>query len=246
LKVLGKIGFAWFALVFVGIFLVFYPLFLVFLSHPKLYPIANFLRRIWAWLTVLCSFSLPIYTKEEKHIPGPCVLVSNHTSYLDIVSIGLFSSLKTSFMGKIELARIPLFGIFFRTVDIGVDRKSIRDSHKAFTEAGSRIKDAYCVVIFPEGTIWDKTPLLKPFKNGAFKLALENGIPIVPVTFYNNFKRLPDEKFAFYPGTIRFKVHRAIPTAHLNIEDSDRLKDEIYALIENELKNKHIIHENHG
>jgi len=241
LKILGKIGFVWFALVFVGVFLLFYPFFLLFLSHPKLYPVANRLRRIWAWIIVVLCFSIPVIKREEPELPLPCVLVSNHSSYLDIIAIGLIAPSKLSFMAKIELAKIPLFGIFFRTVDIGVNRKSIRDSHKAFTVAGERINDAYAVVIFPEGTIWDKTPQLKPFKNGAFKLAIEHGVPIVPITFYNNYKLLPDEKTEFYPQMLKFKIHRAIPTAHLNDEDSDTLKDEIYTLIENELKSKKII-----
>ncbi len=241
MKVLGKIGFAWFLLVFTGIFLVFYPFFLVLLSHPRMYPIANVLRKIWAWLVVILCFAIPLYKREERKMPLPCVFVSNHTSYLDIVALGLIAPIRITFMGKVELSRIPLFGIFFRTVDISVNRKSIRDSHKAFVEAGNRISKGFSVVIFPEGTIWNKTPLLKPFKNGAFKMAIENGIPIVPITFYNNFRILPDEKYAFYPRPIKFKVHRAIPTAHLNVEDSDSLKDEIYALIENELKAKKII-----
>jgi 1-acyl-sn-glycerol-3-phosphate acyltransferase len=240
LKILGKIGFVWFALVFVVVFLLFYPFFLLFLSHPKMYPAANLMRRMWAWIIVLLGVSIPIWEKEEN-MPSPCVIVSNHSSYLDIVALGLFVPLRFSFMAKLELSKIPLFNIFFRTVDIGVNRSSMRDSHKAFTLAKEKIEQGYSVILFPEGTIWDKTPLLKPFKNGAFKLAIENGIPIVPVTFYNNFRILPDEKFEFYPQPLRFKIHRAIPTSHLNDEDSDTLKDEIYNLIESELKSKNII-----
>jgi 1-acyl-sn-glycerol-3-phosphate acyltransferase len=241
LKILGHIGFAWFLLVFAGLFLIFYPLFLLFLSTPKLYPAANVLRKIWAWMIVILCLSPPLYKREESPISGPCIYVSNHSSYLDIITFGLIGPLRFSFMAKQELAKIPLFGIFFRTVDIGVNRKSIRDSHKAFLDASDRIGKGYSIVIFPEGTIWEKTPQLKPFKNGAFKLAIENGIPIVPITFYDNYRVLPDEKFEFYPGRIRFKIHRAIPTAHLNDEDSDILKDEIYNLIENELKANNII-----
>jgi 1-acyl-sn-glycerol-3-phosphate acyltransferase len=222
--VLGKIAFVWFAIVFAGIFLLFYPFFLILLSHPKGYTTANFLRRIWAWATVILTFS----------------------SYMDIVVLGLFAPLKVSFIGKKELADIPLFGIFFRTVDIAVKRESMKDSHKAFMQAKERLDQGYSVLIFPEGTIWEKTPELKAFKNGAFKMAIETGIPIVPVTFYNNYKVLPDEKFEYYPSLIRCKVHRAIRTDHLNIAEANNLKDEIYNIIRNELIKNHIIHENHG
>lgn len=241
MRILGKIAFVWFALVFAGVFLIFYPFFLIFLSHQSLYPVANFLRKVWAWLIMLLCVCVPFYVREGKKVNGPCVFVCNHTSYLDIVALGLIFPLKVSFMGKMELGKIPLFGIFFRTVDIGVNRKSIRDSHRAFLIASEKIRHGYSIGIFPEGTIWEHTPRLKPFKNGAFRLAIENKIPIVPVTFYNNFRILPDEKYEYYPYILKFKIHRAIPTAHLNTDDSDRLKDEIYALIENELKSKKII-----
>lgn len=238
-RILGKIAFIWFAIVFAGQFLLYYPLFLIFLSHKSLYPAANVLRKIWAWLTVLLTFSIPNIQREKQKLPKKCIFVSNHTSYLDIVVLGLFAPLKVSFIGKKELADIPLFGIFFRTVDIAVKRESIKDSHKAFLQAKEKLDDGYSLLIFPEGTIWNKTPELKAFKNGAFKMAIETGIPIVPVTFINNYKVLPDEKVEYYPSIIKCKIHRAIKTDHLNIDDSDKLKDEIYDLIRNELvKNK--------
>lgn len=240
-KIFGHIFLVWFALCFIGVFLLFYPLFLLFLSHSKFYPFANFLRKIWAWMTFLLTFTIPIYTNENKSLKGPYVLVSNHTSYLDIVAIGLFAPLKLSFMAKQQLAKIPLFGIFFRTVDIGVVRESMTHAHKSFQKAKDKIKDGYGVVIFPEGTIWKQVPKLKTFKNGAFKLAIEMSVPILPVTFYNNFKRLPDEKLEYYPGIVKFKIHRMIETNHLKSEDADVLKNKIYSIIEDELKNQKIL-----
>jgi len=244
LKVLGKIGFVWFAILFAGFFLLTYPLFFLLLSHKSLYPAANFLRKIWAWFALILGFSFPYYTYESKEsIKRPAVYVSNHTSYLDIVFFGIFAPLKTSFMGKIELARIPLFGRFFRTVDIGVNRANARDAHKAFQTSTEKLRDGYSILMFPEGTIWNKTPLLKPFKNGAFKLAIENKVPIIPVTFYNNYKVLPDEKFEYYPGILKCRIHRAILTDNLNTDDADKLRDDIYHIIQNELIQNKIIHE---
>lgn len=243
-KLFGKIAFIWFATVFAGIFLLFYPLFLIFLSDKRLYPAANFLRKIWAWASVILTFSFPLIKKTKNKFPKPCIFVSNHTSYFDIVVLGLFAPLKVSFIGKQELAKIPLFGIFFRTVDIAVKRESIKDSHKAFLQAKDRLDNGYSVLIFPEGTIWNRTPELKEFKNGAFKMAIEAGIPIVPVTFINNYKILPDEKTEYYPSLIRCTVHRSIRTDHLNISEADNLKNDIYNLIRNELIKNKILHEN--
>ena len=244
-KFLGKIGFIWFAIVFAGQFLLYYPLFLILLSHESMYPLANALRKFWAWTTVLLTASWPLIKQSKQKFTGPCVYVANHTSYLDIVVLGLFAPLKVSFIGKYELSRIPLFGIFFRTVDIAVKRDSIKDAHRAFEQARERLAKGYSVLIFPEGTIWNRTPEIKPFKNGAFKMAIEAKVPIVPITFLNNFKRLPDEKFEFYPGSIQCTIHRAILTNHLIDADADQLKDEIYQTIKQDLIAHNILHENH-
>ncbi|MEN9345303.1 MAG: hypothetical protein RLZZ60_772 [Bacteroidota bacterium] len=244
-KIFGKIGFLWFAIVFAGQFLLYYPLFLIFLSHESMYPLANALRKFWAWTTLLLTASWPIIKYSKDQFSTPCVFVANHTSYLDIVVLGLFAPLKVCFIGKYELAKIPLFGIFFRTVDIAVKRESIKDAHRAFEEAKARLARGYSVLIFPEGTIWNRTPEIKPFKNGAFKMAIEAKVPIVPISFLNNFKRLPDEKFEFYPGLIRCSIHRPILTNHLNDADADQLKDEIYQTIKQDLIQNHILHEDH-
>ena len=138
-------------------------------------------------------------------------------------------------MAKKELAKIPLFGIFFRTIDIAVDRSSAIGSHKSFVTAAERIQAGYSIIIFPEGTIWKFAPKLKPFKNGAFKLAIDNNVPIVPITFYNNYKILPDEKFEFYSQPLSYKIHRVEATNHLKGEDANGLRDKIFAIIEKEL-----------
>ena len=242
--IFGKIGFVWFATVFAGTFLLLYPFFFVLLSRPSWYPLANRLRRVWAWIAVLLTFSVPNIIRMQNKFPKKCIFVANHTSYLDIIVLGLFAPSKMSFIGKRELANIPLFGIFFRTVDVAVNRESMKDAHKGFHQAKEKIDAGYSILIFPEGTIWNNTPELKAFKNGAFKMAIETKLPIVPVVFYNNFKILPDEKTEYYPSVIKCKIHRAIETGHLNIVDANQLKDEIYHLIRTDLIKNNVIHEN--
>lgn len=235
MKLFSKIAAVWLAFWFAVSFLLLYPFFLICLSTPRFYPAANRLRRIWAWFLVVVNFIRVKIIREEGKTNGPVIYVSNHTSYLDIIALGLIMPPRTAFMAKMELGKIPLFGIFFRTVDIGVNRKSVVDAHKAFTKAAELIQQGYSIVIFPEGTIWDKAPLLKPFKNGAFKLALETGVPIQPITFHDNYKILPDEKFEFNPRNLRMKIHRKEYTNHLNEDDAELLKDKIFTIIETEL-----------
>ncbi len=235
MKLGARIGAVWFIWWFFISFLILYPLFSIWLSNEKYYPKANKLRKAWAWFLVIVNF-----IKVKKHHQGnnfkqPAIYVSNHTSYIDIIAFGLFFPEKGCFMAKKELSKIPLFGIFFRTVDIGVDRSSAIGAHRSFVTAADRIKQGYSIIIFPEGTIWKNAPKLKPFKNGAFKLAIDHQIPVIPVTFYNNYKILPDEKFEFYPQALHYKVHRVEKTNHLKAEDCDEFRNKIFTIIEEDL-----------
>ncbi|MBC7426352.1 MAG: 1-acyl-sn-glycerol-3-phosphate acyltransferase [Bacteroidia bacterium] len=238
MKFLRKLAGIYFLLVFTIPFIVLYPFFLIFLSTPKLYPWANRLRKLWARIIVLFAFIRVKITYEEKPDKNKTyIYAANHSSYLDIISIGLIAPKTFSFMAKAELAKIPLFGIFFRTVDIAVDRKSMTASHKSFLDAAKRIKEGKSIVIFPEGTIGPQVPALKKFKPGAFRLAIDNGIDVIPVTFMHNWKMLPDDgSNIFRPGRMEIIIHRTVSTAHLKSDDAGALTDKIYTIIEEQLK----------
>ena len=140
-------------------------------------------------------------------------------------------------MAKIELAHVPVFGIFFRTIDIAVDRKNPRHAAKAYQRAVNQLKkEKRSIVIFPEGTIPGHTPKLGRFKDGAFKLAIETQTPILPVTIINNWKILPDNgKFRFRPGRVLQYVHQPISTEGLTLEDLPALKQQVHDIIANKL-----------
>lgn len=84
------------------------------------------------------------------------------------------------FMGKYELLRWPLFNMFFKDMNIAVNRGSHVEAAKAFRRAANALDRGTSLALFPEGTIPVFTPRLKPFKDGAFKLAIEKQVPIVP------------------------------------------------------------------
>ena len=139
-------------------------------------------------------------------------------------------------MAKDELSKIPLFGIFFRTIDISVNRQNSKLSHNAFMMAAERLNEGTSVMIFPEGGIHKNVPPMAKFKAGAFKLAIENQIPIVPVTLIDNWKRMPGGGVdnGLVPGRMRMVVHRAVNTVGLNIENKDALKDQVFRTIDEE------------
>lgn len=235
-KLAGRIVWIYTAIMVAVFFILTYPILLLFLIHPKLYPLAHGYRKVWGWFLILVCGLWPRVTRQSRlSRRKKYVFVPNHSSYLDIVSCACLLPGTFSFMAKQELRNVPLFGIFFRTIDIAVDRKSNSASHRAFVEAGKRLAQGMNILIFPEGTIPSHTPQLGRFKIGAFRLAIEQGAEIVPVSIPDNFRRLPDGTFMAFPGLMRMTIHRPLPTAHLNPSDAEDLKEEVYRIIEEAL-----------
>jgi 1-acyl-sn-glycerol-3-phosphate acyltransferase len=163
------------------------------------------------------------------------IICGNHTSNLDVSAICLAVKNNHCFIGKEELLSNMVLGFFFRTIDITVNRDSKMSSFRAFKTAAERLKDGISVVIFPEATIPDEyPPTLYPFKNGAFRLAIELKIPILPITSINTWEILWDTggKYGSRPGICNIFVHKPIETAHLTLDDADMLRDEVHDLIE--------------
>jgi 1-acyl-sn-glycerol-3-phosphate acyltransferase len=220
-------------------FLVMFPIFYISLV-TKNFDFAFRLKRFWSRIICFGSFLYPSirYVSKKYKLPKPCIIVPNHTSYLDIVFSPFVVDHTAVFMGKSELLKIPLFKYFFVYLDIPVNRKSMTDSHKAFSDAGKKLDEGLSVIIYPEGTIGDRGKL-RPFKNGAFKLAIEKQVPIIPVVNLNNWWFL--ENGGFFkangrPGFPKIVVGDPIYTKGLEVKDAAELKDKVHTFIHNELK----------
>lgn len=230
----------WFFLVFATIMLLLYPFLLFFLSKRKRYKYAfacqHIMARWIAWLSLL--FMKRTYHINRNHIPQPCVIVANHSSYLDIVFSYLILKKYFVFMAKFELNKAPLFNIFFKDMQISVDRKSRMDAHRAFMRAQEEIDAGHSVFIFPEGTI-SSEGALKSFKNGPFKLAIDTQVPILPITFVGNWKLLQNGGFfkSFgRPGTSKAIIHKPISTKDMTEENVVPLREAVHRLFEETLK----------
>ena len=212
--------------------LLLYPLFYLFLSRKKWFPLAIGLKRFWGrWILLFPGILISKKDEAGVHtIQTPCIYCANHTSYLDIIISYLVIPGVFVFMGKAELLKAPLFRIFFtKGLDIAVDRKSRIGSHQAFLQAGKKLDNGESIFIFPEGTISSKGQL-KAFKNGAFKLALEKQVPIVPITFHNNWKLLQNGGFfksRCRPGIAKVTIHKPINTKGLSAEDLVTLRESV-------------------
>jgi len=190
---------------------------------------------------IVYNVGIRVKIRDEAHLDknGTYIFCSNHTSYLDTVSTYLATPIYFHFMGKAELLKVPMFRIFFWRMDIPVDRTSRIGSHKAFNRASDDLKKGISIAIFPEGTILNTAPKLHRFKNGPFKLAIDNQVPIVPITFKNNWVILPNGRKAKKggrPAKMQIVIHKPIETKGMTDNDIEKLKLTLHDIINNELR----------
>ncbi|GAA3631249.1 lysophospholipid acyltransferase family protein [Flavivirga jejuensis] len=153
------------------------------------------------------------------------MFVANHTSMTDIML--MLASIKNPFVfvGKKELTKIPLFGFFYKRTCIVVDRSSPKSRQAVFLRAQRRLQSGLSICIFPEGGVPEEHINLDEFKNGAFRLAINHQIPIVPLTFADNKKRFPYIFFGGSPGRMRVKIHKFLSTENLTTDDTKPLNE---------------------
>lgn len=167
------------------------------------------------------------------------IIVANHTSNLDITAMILMIKRNLVFMGKDELMDNLVTGIYFRTIDIPLNRDSKMSAFRAFKKAGEYVQGGTNVVIFPEGMISNHyPPVLQPFKNGPFKLAIEQGAEILPVTICNAWKLIWDDgnKYGSKPGICDIYIHPPVNTQGMVQDDAENLRDTVFNLIDGKLK----------
>lgn len=177
---------------------------------------------------------IPVVNKESKLDPKKQYLfISNHTSTLDIPMMFFLSKKPLSFIGKESLAKWPVFGYYYRRFNVLVNRASLRNSYQAFEQAGQKIKEGQNMVIFPEGGIVKSQARLAAFKNGPFRLAVEQNVSIIPITFADNKCIFPESYFKGRPKRARVSIHKPIENcASMTI---NQLKQQVFNTIEQEL-----------
>lgn len=231
----------WFyVLGFIGIVITL-PFLIIFSIKESFYPYFYWVaRNIWSNI-IMYGMGFYPEIKFKQHIKKgkSYMLVSNHKSMIDIMLMLSLSKDPIVFVGKKELEKIPLFGYFYRRVCILVDRSSPESRKEVYTKAIKRLDTGISVCIFPEGGVPDPSVILDKFKNGAFSLAIQFQIPIVPITFLDCEKKFPYffayNHFYGSPGKLRANVHEFIETKGLNQENKEFLKEKVYDILHEDL-----------
>lgn len=164
------------------------------------------------------------------------ILCPNHFSYLDIAILP-FLPIPFRFVGKVSIAKVPFFGYMFRRFHITVDRSKMRERYASYSESINSLKKGFSLAIFPEGGIKVKNPpQMQPFKEGAFRMAIETNTQLVPVTMADNWHIFADDrKFNFYRRPCRMVVHEPIDPSEYTIDQIPEFQSRVFDQIQNEL-----------
>lgn len=225
-------------LIFLAFFLFFFLPLLVPILLPKKFRWVGVINRYWAKLTfIFCFLPFKVVCRAPLDRRRQYIFCPNHFSYLDIPTMGL-NPIDTVFVGKNDMENIPLFGFMYRKLHITVDRARLKSKYDTFVKARRAIEDGKSLVFYPEGGIFTlHPPQMVRFKDGAFRLAIEKQIPIVPVTIPNNWIILPPDEFLVRLGKVKVIFHRPIETRGMSLEDTELLKQQVFKTIEDELRN---------
>jgi 1-acyl-sn-glycerol-3-phosphate acyltransferase len=139
------------------------------------------------------------------------------------------------FLAKAELSDIPLLRIFFKTIDIEVERDRAEGGAKSYKLSVKALRSGKSLVIFPEGGIHGNPTEVNFFKEGAFRLAFRQKVPILPVGLPDTFKHLPDLQKTGKPGRIHVILHDPIETVGLTDADIPKLMVDIRAMLQKDV-----------
>ncbi|TGV03779.1 lysophospholipid acyltransferase family protein [Flavivirga rizhaonensis] len=206
--------------------LILFPILLISISKESWYPFFFKIARVWAKMILIgMGFRYRIDREQIPEKGKSYMFIANHTSMADIMLMLVSVKNPFVFVGKKELAKIPLFGFFYKRTCILVDRSSPKSRQAVFLRAQRRLRSGLSICIFPEGGVPEEHIDLDQFKNGAFRLAINHQIPIVPLTFADNKKRFSYTFFSGSPGKMRAKIHKFLSTENLSIDDTKSLND---------------------
>ncbi|MDO9184894.1 MAG: lysophospholipid acyltransferase family protein [Bacteroidia bacterium] len=198
---------------------------------------AGYCGVIWARLnSYLTPISIKVTGKEHIQKNTSYIIVLNHQSYYDIFLIYGWLGIDIKWVMKQELRKIPGFGICCEMIGhIFIDRSNTQVAIESMNKVKQKLVNGTSVVIFPEGTR-SKTGELAPFKRGAFRLAMDLGLPILPITLIGTKDILPSDSFNLLPGKAQMIIHEPIFVTKYADEEINTLITDVSKVISSALK----------
>ena len=220
---------------FILSFAILFPLFLCCIWNPSWNKYGRKINQFWAKGFFSLIF-LPVKVEVEGTLEKgkSYIFLANHFSYLDVAMMGFIPG-DAVFIGKASIRKVPFFGYYFKNLHIAVDRSRVKSRAETMRRAGLALDQGSSIVLFPEGGIYTQNPPhLVPFKNGAFRLAMEKQISIIPVTLSYNHVILADQKELIIKRMpAKMVLHQAINPADFTSDEA--LKQCCFEVIQEQL-----------
>jgi len=232
--IFGHIWALWAAIAFISTMLIFLiPFFLFSYFQPDPLKTNRFVSYARVWMNVfltLVGCPLTIKGRENFKKGETYIVLCNHNALIDVpVSFpGIPGGNKT--IAKIEMARIPVFGLIYKTGSVLVDRKSEVSRRESFSKMKDVLDMGLHMCIYPEGTRNTTGQPLKSFHDGAFRLALLTKKSIIPAVIFNSRKTMPPSK-TFFLLPYRLSMHFLEPVKILETDTVEGLKQKIFDMM---------------
>jgi 1-acyl-sn-glycerol-3-phosphate acyltransferase len=233
-SILGRIFAVWAMLVFVITMLIIWiPAWLISFIKDEKKRTTRFIALSKIWMAVFIPLSgcrLSVKGKEHFREGENYIVLCNHNSFMDVPVSSPQIPVANKTIAKIEMSRIPIFGIIYRLGSILVDRKSEESRRDSYVQMKRVLNAGMHMCIYPEGTRNKGKEPLQPFQNGAFKLALDTGKPIIPALLFNTGKAMP-QKPAFFYWPQHLKMHFLPPVEIMHEDTVDGLREKLFTIM---------------
>ena len=234
-----KLWFAYASVVFAFFMLLCFPLAAAsyILGSKAGVGVSCFFLRCWGFLFSL-FIGIRYQTRGKEKVLGhtPAVFVANHRSFLDTPAAYLSIPTRFKPLGKIEMQRVPFFGWFYPKVVVVVNRNSLESRRKSLLAMKELLANGTSVFIFPEGSMNRKGEGLTAFYEGAFHLAVEMQVPVVPMVIRNTQKLLPAYETNVFPGKVLVQFLSPVDTRNMSKSDIVPLRDRVFRMMLEELE----------
>lgn len=227
----------WAALVFVSMMLISVPVILFInwiFKGKKAQQLSFVLLRIWAGVfALLCFYRIKQQNKQHAARKGAFIYVCNHSSYLDAIAVVLTAPQAFKPLGKIEMAKVPIFGAMYKHLVVMVDRGSKESRSQSVESLKTELDGGQSLFIFPEGTMNRTGQVLQDFYDGAFRIAIETQTPIAPMVLLHAGQLLhPKRLLSIKPGSMTMVFLPTVSVDGLTQEQLPELKARVYQMME--------------
>ena len=230
-RIFGFFWALWTGFWFMVVVIIFTPLFAVFLG---IYGRKYSMKCVWInthflspFLIAVSLIRLRVFGKEKVDKNATYVFVANHASQVDIIASASAMPQPIRFLAKAEIKHIPVFGYMVKMLAIMVDRKSKESREKSVQYMVDELHKGNSLFIYPEGTRNRTDQPLKEFKDGAFRVAVLAGVPIVVQTLVGAKKVNDPKGLQLYPGKVDVYFSDPIETKNMTVDDVPALKERV-------------------